>query len=67
MLKNQKYNLQRNHSNNKLEEDNLLDKNDVYRLKHLAKKFANKSAILNNELIANRIYNLKLPSKEDYY
>ena len=67
LLKNQKYNLQRNHSNNKLEEDNLLDKNDVYRLKHLAKKFANKSAILNNELIANRIYNLKLPSKEDYY
>ena len=44
LLKNKKYNLQLNDSNNKIEEDNLLEKNVLYRFKHLSKKFANKSS-----------------------
>ena len=67
VLKNSKNNIPKNNITNQPKEDNLLDKNDIYRIKNIAKKFVNKSAILNNKLITNKIHNLKLPNKEDYF
>ena len=55
--------LKKSNSNIELE-PNVLNKNDIYRINHINKKNGNKSAIISNKLIANRILSIRLSNKE---
>ena len=43
---------------------NQLKINDIHRINHINKKYGNKSAIISNKLIANKIRNVKLSNRE---
>lgn len=62
LLNNSKNKLQENNENSQLGE-NPLNKNDIYRINNINKKHGNKSAIISNKLIANRILSVKLSNK----
>ena len=62
LLNNSKNKLQENNENSQIGE-NSLNKNDIYRINHINKEHGNKSAIISNKLIANRILSVKLSNK----
>ena len=63
ILNNRNNQLPKSNTNDQLDQ-NVLNMNDIYRINHINKKNGNKSAIISNKLIANRLLSVKLSNRD---